>query len=128
FYDVGRTKETYFWEAQRLTQEDISAQDLKRAFLTLVTGVKDLSESQSEDPRHLILEEMTRRVDENLNMRKDKRALANRQGEVQTATEANDRFFTSVEGLFALTEEEAVDGLYVTTTPQLGLARAETGS
>lgn len=128
FYDVGGTKETYFWEAQRPTQEDISTQDLKRAFLTLVTGVKDLSESQSEDPRHLILEEMTRRVDENLNMRKDKRALANRQGEVQTATEANDRFFTSVEGLFALTEEEAVDGLYVTTTPQLGLARAETGS
>jgi len=125
FYDVGRTKETYFWEAQRLTQEDISAMDLKRAFLTLVTGVKDLSESQSEDPRHLILEEMTRRVDENLSMRKDKQALASLDGNDQDAAAANARFFTSVEGLFALNEEEAVDGLYVTVQPQLGLARVQ---
>jgi len=127
FYDVGRNKETYFWEAQRLTQEDISPQDLNRAFLTLVTGVKDLSESQSEDPRHLILQEMTRRVDENLNLRKDKLALSNLEGQEQVAAAANARFFTSVEGLFALNEEEAVDGLYVTTSPALGLARAGAG-
>jgi len=127
FYDVGRNKETYFWEAQRLTQEDISPQDLNRAFLTLVTGVKDLSESQSEDPRHLILQEMTRRVDENLNLRKDKLALSHLEGQEQVAAAANARFFTSVEGLFALNEEEAVDGLYVTTSPALGLARAGAG-
>jgi hypothetical protein len=39
FYDVGRTKESYFWEAQRLTEDDVEAGDLKMAFLKLVTGV-----------------------------------------------------------------------------------------
>jgi flavin-dependent dehydrogenase len=128
FYDVGRAKETYFWEAHRLTQEEIDSQDLKRAFLKLVTGVKDLSDAQSEDPRRVVLEEMTRRVDENLSYRKDKEALAGLQGQERAAADANARFFTSVEGLFALNEEDAIEGLYVTTTPRLGLARANQGS
>jgi flavin-dependent dehydrogenase len=125
FYDVGRSKETYFWEAHRLTREEIDVQDLKGAFLKLVTGVKDLSDAQSEDPRRVVLEEMTRRVDENLSYRKNKHELANLDGERRAAADANARFFTSVEGLFALNEEDAVEGLYVTTSPRLGLARAK---
>jgi flavin-dependent dehydrogenase len=124
FYDVGRTKESYFWEAQRLTQEEVAASDLRLAFLKLVTGVKDLSDAQATDSRHLILEEMTRRVDENLTLRRDKMHLAALEGGERQAAEANARFFTSVEGLFALNEEEAVDGFYISTSPQLGLARA----
>jgi len=124
FYDVGRRKESYFWEAQRLTQEDVAASDLKRAFLKLVTGVKDLSDAQDQDSRHLILEEMTRRVDENLSLRRDKMQLASLQGGEREVAQANARFFTSVEGLFALNEEDAVEGFYIATTPQLGLARA----
>jgi hypothetical protein len=127
FYDVGRKKETYFWEAQRLTQEDVSSQDLNRAFLKLVTGVKDLVDAQSDDARHVILEEMTRRVDENLSLRKDKSGLAALQEEQRSAVDANARFFDSIEGLFALNEEEAVEGLYVTAIPRLGLARVRTG-
>ena len=124
FYDVGRRKESYFWEAQRLTQEEVEVSDLKHAFLKLVTGVKDLSDAQDTDSRHLILEEMTRRVDENLTFRRDKIQLASLQGEEREAADANARFFTSVEGLFALNEEEAVDGFYIATAPHLGLARA----
>ena len=124
FYDVGRRKESYFWEAQRLTQEEVEVSDLKHAFLKLVTGVKDLSDAQDTDSRHLILEEMTRRVDENLTFRRDKIQLASLQGEEREAADANARFFTSVEGLFALNEEEAVDGFYIATSPHLGLARA----
>jgi hypothetical protein len=124
FYDVGRSKETYFWEAHRLTREDVDVQDLKRAFLKLVTGVKDLTDAQREDPRRVVLEEMTRRVDENLNLRKNKEALASLDGTERAAADANARFFTSVEGLFALNEEEAVEGLFIVTNPHLGLARA----
>ena len=29
FYDVGRKKESYFWEAQRLTEQDVQTSDLK---------------------------------------------------------------------------------------------------
>jgi hypothetical protein len=45
------------------------------------------------------------------------------EGEELEAARANARFFSSVEGLFALNEEDAVDGLYVTTDPGLRLAR-----
>ena len=128
FYDVGRTKESYFWEAQRLTHEEVSSTDLHRAFLHLVTGLTDLSDARSEDMRHLVLEEMTKRVDENLTLRKDKSALATLEGEDRQVAAANARFFTSVEGLFALNEEEAFDGLYVKTSPRLGLARAQSSS
>jgi flavin-dependent dehydrogenase len=124
FYDVGRGRDAYFWEAQRLTQEDISGADLKYAFLKLVTGLKDLSDAQS-DTHHFLLTEMGRRINENLSMRKDKDALASRKGEAKEAARENAGFFSSVEGLFSLNESNAIDGLYVATQPYLRLARVQ---
>ena len=125
FYDVGRKKESYFWEAQRVTQEEVSADQLKQAFLKLVTGVKDISDASNAETRHYVLEEMTKRVDENLKFRKDKMALASLQGEEEVTARANARFFSSVEGLFSLNEEDAVEGLFVMTEPRLRLARVQ---
>ncbi len=122
FYDVGRGKDSYFWEAQRLTQEDVSGQDIKKAFLKLVTGIKDMSDAQS-DTHHFILTEMTKRIDENLHMRKDKEALAHAEGEKKEAARENANFFSSVEGMFSLNAEDAVEGLYVETHPRPHLAR-----
>jgi flavin-dependent dehydrogenase len=122
FYDKNRGKESYFLEAQRLTQQDVDVQNLNAAFLNLITGLKDLSDAQS-DAHHLVLEEMSKRIDQNLSFRKDKEALAALEGEELEAARANARFFSSVEGLFALNEEDAIDGLYVTTNPRLRLAR-----
>jgi flavin-dependent dehydrogenase len=123
FYDVGRTKESYFWEAQKLTQEDVTADDLRKAFLKLVTGVKDLADARKESAHVFILQEMTKRVDENLSFRRDKHRLATLSGEEWESAQANARFFSSVEGLFALNSQEAIAGLYVSTRPQLGLTR-----
>ena len=122
FYDINRGKESYFWEAQRLTQQDVDEQNLKQAFLTLVTGVKDLSDAQAET-HNLILKEMTKRIDQNLNFRKDKQALASAQGEQLKEVRDNAEFFSSVEGIFALNEDEAIEGLYIATQPSLRLAR-----
>jgi hypothetical protein len=122
FYDVGRGRDSYFWEAQRLTDEDVSGQDLKLAFLRLVTGLRDLSDAQS-DTHNFILNEMGKRIDENLNFRKDKEVLASLDGESKETARANANFFSSVEGLFALNEQDAVDGLYIVTQPQLKLGR-----
>jgi flavin-dependent dehydrogenase len=124
FYDINRGKESYFWEAQRLTQQDVDARNIKMAFLNLVTGLKDLSDAKS-DTHHLVLEEMSKRIDENLNFRKDKKALASLEGEELEEARENAQFFSSVEGLFALNETEAIDGLYVTTEPRLRLARVQ---
>lgn len=122
FYDINRGKESYFWEAQRLTQEDVDTSNLKMAFLNLVTGIKDLRDAQS-DTHHLILKEMSERIGENLNFRKDKQALASMQGEDLQAARENARFFSSVEGLFALNQEDAIDGLYIITKPKLRVGR-----
>jgi flavin-dependent dehydrogenase len=124
FYDVGRGRDAYFWEAQRLTDEDVSGQDLKQAFLKLVTGIRDLSDAQS-DTHNILLSEMKKRIDENLNYRKDKAVLANLDSETREAADQNARFFSSVEGLFSLDEGNAIDGLYVSTQPFLHLARTK---
>lgn len=123
FYDINRGKESYFWEAQRLTEQDVSATNLKQAFLRLVTGIKDMSDAQT-DTQHLVLQEMAKRIDENLQLRKDKEKLAALKGESLKTAQENAKFFSSVEGLFALDQEEAIDGLYVATMPHLHLARA----
>jgi flavin-dependent dehydrogenase len=123
FYDVGRTKESYFWEAQQLTKVDVEAGDLKMAFLNLVTGIKDLTDAQS-DTHHLVLAAMAQRINENLAFRKDKALLASLMHEREDQANANARFFSSVEGLFALNEAEAIEGLYVAAEPNLRLARA----
>ena len=127
FYDVGRSKESYFWEAQRVTQQDVPADFLKLAFLNLVTGVKDLAEVQSDEAHHFVLEEMTKRIDDNLRFRQDKKALASMQGEKLVSARENANFFDSIEGLFSMNESEAVGGLYVTLSPKFGLARVRSG-
>ena len=48
FYDINRGRDAYFWEAQRLTPADVDANNLKAAFLNLVTGLKDLSDAQTD--------------------------------------------------------------------------------
>jgi flavin-dependent dehydrogenase len=121
FYDVGRAKESYFWEAQQLTKVDVETGDLKMAFLNLVTGIKDMTDVQGQ-AHHLVLSTMARRIDENLSFRKDKTTLASLVGERQA--HANAKFFTSVEGLFAFNEAEAIEGLFVSAEPRLRLARA----
>jgi flavin-dependent dehydrogenase len=123
FYDVGRKKESYFWEAQRLTEQDVQTSDLKLAFLNLVTGIKDMSDAQS-DAHRLVLDAMTKRIDENLNLRKDKKALASLDAQTRDQANANGRFFTSVEGLFALNQADAIEGLFISTDPHPRLARA----
>jgi flavin-dependent dehydrogenase len=125
FYDVGRTKESYFWEAQRLTEDDVEAGDLKMAFLKLVTGVKDINDASRQNAHSFVLTEMTKRIDENLKFRRDKMALANVKGKDKQAVDDNARFFSSVEGLFSLDAADAVDGFYIATTPRLGLTRIQ---
>ncbi len=124
FYDVGRGKDSYFWEAQRLSPDDVGTEDLKLAFLKLVTGLRDMSDAQS-DAHSFLLAEMGKRIDENLHMRKDKEMLASLEGDDQESARENANFFSSVEGMFSLDETEAIDGLYVATEPYLHLAKVK---
>lgn len=122
FYDRNRGQTEYFREAQRLTQEDVDTTSLQQAFLKLITGLKDLSDAQS-DTHHFVLQTMSKRIGENLDMRKDKDALDKLADERLKEARENANFFSSVEGMFALNQEEAIDGLYLATEPTLHLGR-----
>jgi hypothetical protein len=44
-------------------------------------------------------------------------------GETKQVAEENASFFSSVEGLFSLSQDDAIEGLYITTEPKLKVAR-----
>ncbi|MET0396497.1 MAG: NAD(P)/FAD-dependent oxidoreductase [Longimicrobiaceae bacterium] len=62
FYDQNAGKESYFWEAQRLTTGDMNASDAKLAFTNVVAGIEDLKEARQTD----LLAEISTRMRENL--------------------------------------------------------------
>jgi len=62
FYDQNSGKETYFWEAQRLSTGDLNAADAKAAFTNVVAGIEDLKESEHTD----LLAEVSTRMRDNL--------------------------------------------------------------
>lgn len=128
FYHQYDGKESIFWVARRLTHHDVPEQNVKLAFTTLMSGVEDLldvREGAEAVTRDLVLDEMSRRIAENLKIRQDKTAMT----AVYDARikQDNASFFDKVEGLDAVARspENAVGGLYLFTKPRLGLARAE---
>jgi flavin-dependent dehydrogenase len=118
FYEA-RGQQGYFSEAKRLSHFDIDPNNLKQAFLNLVSGLEDIADVEGVTG-HLV-GEMSRRIEENIELRYDKTTLGSARGE--TRAKENAAFFDKVEGLAALSPEMAIDGLYVSTTPRLGLAR-----
>jgi hypothetical protein len=121
FYDQNRGKDSYFWEAQKLSNHDFSGSDASLAFVNLVSGVEDLVDAQEGVP-DLFIGEMGKRMMENHKLREDKQALKNYS--TNTRIQSNAQFFNTVEGFSSLSAAGAIDGLYVKTTPNIGLARA----
>lgn len=126
FYHQYDGKESIFWVARRLTTHDVPENNIKLAFTTLMSGVEDLldvREGAEAVTRDLVLQEMSQRVAENLRIRQDKAAMTAVYD--SRVKQDNASFFGKVEGLDAIarTPENAVGGLYVTTSPRLGLAR-----
>jgi hypothetical protein len=82
--------------------------------------VRDGTEAMT---RELVLDEMSRRVAENLKIRQDKEAMTAVYD--SRVKQENVSFFGKVEGIdvIARTPESAIDGLYVQTSPRLGLSR-----
>lgn len=126
FYHQYDGKESIFWMARRLSNHDVPETKIKLAFTNLMSGVEDLRdvrEGAELMTRDLVLDEMSRRVAENLKIRQDKATMT---AVYDTRIrEANASFFGKVEGLDAIARspEQAISGLYITTSPRLGLAR-----
>jgi flavin-dependent dehydrogenase len=126
FYHQYDGKESIFWVARRLTHHDVPETNVKLAFTTLMSGVEDLMdvrEGSEAVTRDLVLDEMSRRVAENLKIREDKAAMVAVYD--SRVRQDNATFFGQVEGIdvIARSPEQAVGGLYVMTAPRLGLSR-----
>ncbi len=113
FYDVNNNKETAFWRAQQVSLEDLNGaelKDLKPAFSTLVSGLIDMRDAQDST----LLERCKSQVDTILTqVREDHPA-------------PNDRYYKNGEERFdwGRKADHAIDGLYCTYAPRLGLVEA----
>lgn len=122
FYQA-KGKAGYFDKAEQLSHFEIDPSNMRRAFLNLVSGLEDLADAE-QTSAHL-MGEMSRRIRENLELRKDKTKL--RDEAVQACAAANAKFFDGVEGLSSLSPDNGINGLYVEVTPHLRLARVDGG-
>jgi len=131
FYKLYDGKESIFWMAQQLTHHDTNGGDLQLAFTNLMSGLEDLKDVKDtgETTRRVVLEEMAKRIEENMLLRNDKDALLAVIEEDSQRVHENDAFFNKVRGMDApaLSPESAIQGLYVVKKPHLGLARVALG-
>lgn len=110
FYDMNHNKETAFWRAQQLSKEDLHGaewEDLKPAFSTLMSGLIDMRDAQDSD----LLSQCRARLDDVLQ-------------QIRTDHPApNDRYYKNGEERFdwGRRAEHAIDGLYYTYEPRIGL-------
>jgi hypothetical protein len=91
-----------------------------------MSGVDDLKDvrQRTDATQQHVMQEMARRLRENLELRSDKELLRKQLDHQVKNINENKHFFNHVEGIGALDESDAVDGLFVVTQPRLGLARA----
>jgi flavin-dependent dehydrogenase len=115
-YQQYNGKASYFWEAQQLSYHDYgNSNDLNEAFLHVVSGMEDLLDAGEAAPE----------TDADGNVL-DKHAEAlTAAGQTEEANNARSQLYNKVFMRFSLSPETAIDGLYVTTEPHLGLARVQ---
>jgi hypothetical protein len=100
-------KESYFWQAQLLTHHDYDdSEAMSEAFLFVVSGLEDMMDS-AKGMRELDLTDLANGISE----------------EDATKTAAMYNVYNKVFLRSSTSPQTASDGLYVTTTPHLGLAK-----
>jgi hypothetical protein len=140
-YQQNRGKDSYFWEAQRLTLHDCSAQEIKQSFVDIVSGIEALRDAQAT--LDLAVETTGKAMTEwdgwhwapsalnhtDLSDSEWKQALDRNEDldslppEDRELVEARAEFFNTA--LQRTLTEPSADacGLYVVTEPRLGLAQ-----
>jgi flavin-dependent dehydrogenase len=115
----------YYEKAEEMSAFDADPANIKRAFLNLVSGLEDFAIAENTTAH--LMGEMSKRIRENLELRKDKNALKER-ADVRHRAGENAKFFGEIEGMSCFSPEKAIDGLYVGVRPQLGLKRVAAGN
>jgi len=122
FYEHYQGKDGYFWEAQKLTRNDYSERKMNAAFIHIVSGIEDLRDA-GEHAGALIHARVSEAHAEGTRLLQNKALL----GTLAPADRARALEKAGLAGAllarFSLTPETAVRGLYVVTSPRLGVAR-----
>lgn len=141
FYQQYRGKNSYFWEAQKLTGPDLSTPELREAFadkellkqaltskevgnnafVSIVSGLEDMR-SVDQNLDLSVMEEMLKLQEETWGLLKDKEALAKLTESEREEARAKMLYYNELGRRFSLTRNTAVDEYYVVTKPRLGLA------
>ncbi|WP_255948075.1 NAD(P)/FAD-dependent oxidoreductase [Streptomyces odontomachi] len=127
-YQQNRGQDSYFWEAQRLTLRDCSAEELKQSFVDIVSGIEDLRDAQATLDLAVRTTSKAMTEWEGWNWKSstgeewqkgDPDSLTNEEREME---DARAQFFnTALQRSLGPVPEQA-RGLYVVTEPRLGLA------
>lgn len=121
-YKQHMPTESYFWQAQRLTVRDADAADIFDAFLTVVSGIEDLSDAQGQDLTDGVVNRISglyADVHQVLQAKLTEPDLSDTDREQIRATAG---YWKSVIGSHTVDEAHPVRGRFVTTSPRLGVA------
>jgi flavin-dependent dehydrogenase len=116
FYDLNRGQAGYFWEAQRLTGKDYEEADLKKAFISVVSGSADFDDLRDGNYSRKVMDKFAERL------REEVQILQTDFDARDSKVQQNVSFLNSVKGLYVLKQADAIDGLYVVTDPAVTLA------
>jgi flavin-dependent dehydrogenase len=119
FYEMDGVR-NYYSKAEEMSAFEADPSNAGRALLNLVSGLEDFAITENTTAH--LMGEMSHRIRESLELRKDKNALK-ASAEVRHRAMENAKFFEDVEGMPCFSPEKAVGGLYVSATPHLGLRR-----
>jgi flavin-dependent dehydrogenase len=116
FYDLNRGQAGYFWEAQRLTGKDYAEADLKKAFISVVSGNADFDDLRGGNYSRKVMNKFAERLREEVGILQSDFDVSD------SKVQQNVSFFDAVKGLYVLRQADAIDGLYVVTDPAVTLA------
>jgi flavin-dependent dehydrogenase len=127
-YQQYRGKESYFWEAQRLTLNDCSATDLKQAFVNVVSGVEDLRDAQAalDHTMKVAGKIFDQSIDSRRNDSDLTKNIDSMSSEERELMQARRQFMESTMMGHLPSHSKPAQGLHLVTEPRLGLARHET--
>ena len=122
FYQTHEGRDSYFREAQRLTRNDYSDGELVRAFRNIISGVEDLADIAEADGARL-LDRLTRLYGQHYEFIRHREQWSDKTLDEINLSRDRMRVINAVQEEFSLTEETAVNGLYVVSEPRLLLQR-----
>jgi flavin-dependent dehydrogenase len=119
--------ESYFWEAQRLTVRDADPRQVFDAFLNVVSGIEDLAEVLGQDLTDRIVQRISDLYYDVHKTLQDRLRQPGLTDDDREQIQAEAGYWKATVGAHTIDWSHPVRGLYVTTEPQLGLARAGGG-